>query len=83
MLAALAVVDDRVLVGAPLWFKPLKFAISVALYAGTLAWMLGQLRERTMQRTAWIVTVAVAIEMAVIWGRPRWGTAATTTWTRR
>jgi hypothetical protein len=63
------VVDDRVLLGAPLWFKPLKFAISLALYAATLAWMLGQLRERTLQRTGWIVTAAAAIEMAVIVGQ--------------
>ena len=69
VLAVLAVVDDRVLLGAPLWFKPLKFAISLALYAATLAWMLGQLRERTMQRTGWIVTAAAAIEMAVIVGQ--------------
>jgi hypothetical protein len=69
VLAVLAVVDDRVLLGAPLWFKPLKFAISLALYAATLAWMLGQLRERTLQRTGWIVTAAAAIEMAVIVGQ--------------
>ena len=69
VLAVLAVVDDRVLLGAPLWFKPLKFAISLALYAATLAWMLGQLRERTLQRAGWIVTAAAAIEMAVIVGQ--------------
>jgi hypothetical protein len=69
VLAVLAVVDDRVLLGAPLWFKPLKFAISLALYAATLAWMLGQLRERTLQRTGWVVTAAAAIEMAVIVGQ--------------
>ena len=40
----LAIVDDRTLLGAPLWLKPLKFAISFVAYAGTLAWMLGQLR---------------------------------------
>jgi hypothetical protein len=69
VLAVLAVVDDRVLLGAPLWFKPLKFSISLALYAATLAWMLGQLRERTLQRAGWIVTAAAAIEMAVIVGQ--------------
>jgi hypothetical protein len=69
VLAVLAVVDDRVLLGAPLWFKPLKFAISLALYAATLSWMLGQLRERTLARTGWIVTAAAAIEMAVIVGQ--------------
>src|SRR5918997_4594369 len=44
VLAVLAVVDDRVLLGAPLWLKPLKFAVSFVAYAGALAWMLGQLR---------------------------------------
>jgi hypothetical protein len=69
VLAVLAVVDDRVLLGAPLWLKPLKFAISLALYSATLAWMLGQLRERALQRAGWIVTVAAAIEMAIIVGQ--------------
>jgi hypothetical protein len=69
VLAVLSVVDDRVLLGAPLWFKPLKFAISLALYAATLAWMLGQLRERALQRAGWIVTVAAGVEMAIIVGQ--------------
>ena len=69
VLAVLSVVDDRVLLGAPLWFKPLKFAISLSLYAATLSWMLGQLRERTMQRTGWILTIASAVEMAIIVGQ--------------
>ena len=69
VLAVLSVVDDRVLLGVPLWFKPLKFAISLSLYAATLSWMLGQLRERTMQRTGWILTIASAVEMAIIVGQ--------------
>lgn len=69
VLGVLALVDDRVLLGAPLWFKPLKFSISLTLYAATLAWMLGQLRERALQRTGWVVTAAGAIEMAIIVGQ--------------
>ena len=45
VLLVLAAVDDRVLLGAPLWVKPLKFAISFLLYAGTLAWLLGAKRD--------------------------------------
>ena len=60
----LAVVDDRVL-SIHAIVKPLKFAISLALYAATLAWMLGQVQARP-QRTGWIVAAAAAIEMAVI-----------------
>lgn len=33
--------DDRVLVGAPIWAKPLKFALSVFVYAVTWAWLIG------------------------------------------
>lgn len=69
VLAVLAMVDHRVLLGAPLWLKPLKFAISLALYSATLAWMLGQLRERALQRAGWVVTAAGGVEMAIIVGQ--------------
>jgi hypothetical protein len=69
VLAVLSVLDDRVLLGAPLWLKPLKFAISLTLYAGTLAWTLGQLQERALQRVGGIVVTAAGIEMAIIVGQ--------------
>lgn len=69
VIAVLAVVDQRTLLGQPLWFKPLKFAISLALYAGALAWMLGQLRERAMRRTGWLIVAMAALEMAWIVGQ--------------
>lgn len=37
---ALSIVDIRMVAGAPVWFKPMKFAISMVLYCGTLVWML-------------------------------------------
>lgn len=65
------VVDDRVLVGSPIWFKPLKFSVSFALYGLTLTWMLG--RRSTASRTGWwagtVITVAGVIEMAVLIGQ--------------
>ena len=67
--AGLAVVDQRTLVGAPLWFKPLKFSISIALFALALAWMLGQLRERAMRRTGWAIVAGLALEMVIIVGQ--------------
>lgn len=69
LLVVAALVDDRELLGAPLWFKPLKFAISFAFYAGALAWMLGQLQERAMRRTGWVIVAASIIEMVVIVGQ--------------
>lgn len=67
--AGLAAVDQRTLVGAPLWFKPLKFSISIALYSLALAWMLGQLRERAMRRTGWAIVAGLVVEMVIIVGQ--------------
>jgi hypothetical protein len=69
VLVALSVVDQRTVLGAPLWFKPLKFAVSFVAYAGALSWMLGQLREPALRRTGWIIVAASVIEMAVIAGQ--------------
>jgi len=63
------VVDPRTLTGAPLWAKPLKFSISVLVYAITLSWLLPFLRRRRLGW--WIGTVAIAalaIEMVIIVG---------------
>jgi hypothetical protein len=67
--AVLAVVDQRTLVGAPLWFKPMKFSISIALFALALAWMLGQLRERALRRTGWAIVTGLVLEMMIIVGQ--------------
>lgn len=75
VLAAVAtggwVVDDRVLMGQPIWGKPLKFALSFVAYAVTLAWMLGKLERG--RRIGWwagtIVAVASALEMTAIVGQ--------------
>jgi len=67
--AGLALVDPRTLLGAPLWFKPMKFSISIALFALALAWMLGQLRERALRRTGWAIVAGLALEMVIIVGQ--------------
>jgi hypothetical protein len=69
VLVGAALVDDRVLLGAPLWIKPVKFALSFVLYAGALAWMLGQLRGPALRRTGWVIVAASVIEMLVIVGQ--------------
>lgn len=67
--AVLAVVDQRELLGAPLWFKPLKFSLSIALYGAAVAWMLSRLPGRGMWRTGWIITIGLAIEIVIIVGQ--------------
>ncbi len=36
----LSIFDSRLVTGAPAWIKPMKFAVSITLYTGTLAWLL-------------------------------------------
>ncbi|MFE2091255.1 hypothetical protein [Streptomyces sp. NPDC059460] len=61
-------VDDRVLAGSAIWFKPFKFAVSFVAYALALAWMLTLLTRG--RRTGWwagtVVTVSSLAEMAII-----------------
>ena len=77
-MAALAVVsaggllfDDRVLVGAPIWLKPLKFSISIAIYTVTLTLLISLLRRR--RRMGWwlgaVIAACMVLEMVVIVGQ--------------
>jgi hypothetical protein len=60
--------DDRVLVGVPIWLKPFKFAVSIAVYAATLAWMISLLQKgkRVAQGMAWVSTVMLLVEMVAL-----------------
>ncbi|MEV5977039.1 hypothetical protein [Streptomyces sp. NPDC052114] len=65
------VVDDRVLVGARIWFKPFKFSVSFIAYGLSLAWMLSLLDRG--RRVGWwagtVVAAASAVEMLIITGQ--------------
>ncbi|BBF99490.1 MULTISPECIES: hypothetical protein [Pseudonocardia] len=63
--------DPRVLLGAPIWLKPTKFAVSIAIFCVTWAWLYAQLREqRGRARVAFlagtVAAITLAIEMVVI-----------------
>jgi uncharacterized membrane protein YhaH (DUF805 family) len=53
------VVDDRTVLGQPTWLKPLKFGLSFAVYAVTVAWLVGRLT--TARRTAWWAGTVIAV----------------------
>jgi len=63
-----ALVDDRILLGHPIWMKPLKFAVSLAIYCATLAWMLSL--QRRGRRLGWwmgtIIAAGIAVEMVLV-----------------
>jgi hypothetical protein len=59
--------DGRVLVGAPIWFKPFKFAVSIVIYAVTWAWLYAYLpRNRAVRWSTTIIAAMLAIEYVVI-----------------
>lgn len=62
------VVDDRVLTGARIWFKPFKFSVSFVAYSLSLAWMLSLL-DRGRKAGWWagtVVAVSSLVEMVLI-----------------
>ncbi|MEF2976783.1 hypothetical protein [Subtercola sp. YIM 133946] len=73
-----SVIDPRQITGVPLWNKPLLFAVSVGLYAVTLAWLLGLLtrHRRLAHQVGTIAAGGLAIEMIIIVGVALAGTTS-------
>ncbi|MBL8019350.1 MAG: hypothetical protein JNM27_06775 [Leptospirales bacterium] len=70
ILVPLAFFDQRLITGQPMWIKPVKFAISLVLYSGTIAVILNQLdRPRAVRIISWIVSISGLIEMVCIVGQ--------------
>jgi hypothetical protein len=70
--------DPRVITGAPAWLKPLKFAVSTALYSFTLAWVFSFLpdRERMRRIVGRGTAAAFVLEVAMIGGQAARGTTS-------
>ena len=74
MLPALAIaavgliVDPRLITGAPAWLKPAKFALSIAVYAFTLAWTFTFIPgfKRTRRIVGWVTAIVMMLELGVI-----------------
>lgn len=62
------VVDHRAILGINAWIKPVKFDLSVMVYAATIAWMLAQLPRFRRLRTfvGWGIGVAMIFENGII-----------------
>jgi hypothetical protein len=60
--------DDRIITGAPAWLKPAKFAISTAIFCGTLAWLYRYINvwPRFVRAMGWIVSSVLILEVAII-----------------
>ncbi|WP_329622528.1 hypothetical protein OG357_20500 [Streptomyces sp. NBC_01255] len=58
-------VDDRLLLGEPVWYKPLKFGFAFGLYAATLAWLLARL-DKGRRLARWLGTVFAVTTVAEV-----------------
>lgn len=71
-------VDGRQSLGVGIWLKPLKFAISTAVYSFTWSWLIGQL-DRGRRTAWWAGTVSaglLAVELAIIVAAAATGTTS-------
>ncbi len=70
------VVDPRLITGAPAWLKPAKFAVSIAIYSFTFAWMFRYLRDwhRVRTITGWITAITMVLEIGIIGAQAARGT---------
>ena len=74
MLAALAItaagliVDPRLITGSPAWLKPTKFALAIAIYVFTLAWMFTFIPgyKRTRRIVGWVTAIVMVLELSII-----------------
>jgi hypothetical protein len=71
-------VDPGEITGANAWDKPLKFALSTVIYSITWSWLIPQLRagRRLASVLGSVITVALAVELAVIVGAAAVGTTS-------
>jgi uncharacterized membrane protein len=62
--------DQRLLGGDPIWAKPVKFTISLAVYSLTLAWMHSAIRNVRLRRLSWwagtLGAIFALLEISVI-----------------
>ena len=74
MLAALVAscagifLDPRVITGVPAWLKPAKFAISTAIFSGTIAWLYRYITiwPGFMRAVGWVLAAVLVLEVAII-----------------
>jgi len=63
----LYLLDDTRITGINAWIKPMKFAISVAIYSWTFAWVLHYLKnKRNRNFISWVVFICMFVENFII-----------------
>src|SRR5690349_19006199 len=65
--------DDRLLLGEPVWAKPMKFGVAMGAYSLTLAWLLTRLTKG--RRIGWWVGTVFALAGVLDVGAVTWAAA--------
>jgi hypothetical protein len=65
--------DDRLLLGEPVWAKPMKFGVAMGAYSLTLAWLLTRLTKG--RRVGWWVGTVFALAGVLDVGAVTWAAA--------
>ncbi|MCC5815215.1 MAG: hypothetical protein JJT78_10695 [Leptospira sp.] len=70
IILLLSLVDTRMVTGAEVWFKPMKFAISISIFSFTMAWFIGDLPESfSVKKKIWLgrtLSTVLILEMGII-----------------
>ena len=75
----LFLLDDRTVNGESVWIKPMKFAVSIALYLWTLGWILHYLKPADSRHVAVLgrlVAVIMSLEFLLIFSQSARGVAS-------
>lgn len=78
LAALLSAFDARQLNGINIWIKPMKFALSVALYTGTFGWLYHHANAPATTKLAvsWVIAATLIFEILCIYGQAARGVAS-------
>jgi len=67
-MLAVSPIDSRIVMGINVWIKPMKFAVSIAIYVWTVAWLLEYLRLPGWAKRiiSWGISISMLTEIACI-----------------
>lgn len=76
--AAGLALDPPMVLGAPVWLKPAKFAFSIAVYCFTLVWLFSTIPGfvKTRRVVGWVTAVVMLLEMGIIGAQAARGTTS-------
>lgn len=68
LFLGLSLIDSRTVMGINAWTKPMKFALSIAIYLWTVGWFLEYLKKypRSVRIISWGVAITMIIEIVCI-----------------